>query len=511
MGHRLKELLGVDIGTTHCKAGLFVEIEGRLQLAATHGLPTVTRHSPDGYAYYDPQELWETVSACMRRALEAGGSQRVAAIGVSSMAETGLLVEQSSGAARSMMLPWFDQSATQQAALLGRHGDPAHLRKRFLESGIYPTFKCSLAKILWLRDQQPSIMEGAVWLPAASYIAYRLTGRMASDYSLAGRTYAFQIGPKRWDEDWLQEWGLKTTNFPEVLPAGTPIGASMEKVLPGLQAGVPVSVTGHDHVCAAFAAGAIRPGLVFDSMGTAESFLGAHETGELGEAEYRSGLSYGCHVASGYGYWMGGLSASGGSVEWFRSLLGDKPLSYDEVDALLEQAGLEPSGILYFPYLAGSGSPHSDPDLRGALVGLSSRHGRADILKAVLEGTAYELEYIRRAAERSLGIPIQRILAAGGGTRNRHWLQIKADVFGCHLDALSMPEATILGAALLAGLGAGEFTDEEAALRARPTMDVASYSPDPERHKAYKYLFEEGYLPMQQPLRDLARQRIYSR
>jgi sugar (pentulose or hexulose) kinase len=511
METRHKVLMGVDVGTTHCKAGLFVEQKGRLKLVADSGRPTNSREAPEGYAYYDPQELWETVVSCIAEVLVVGGSQQPLAVGISSMAETGLVVDQESGLPKSVLLPWFDPCAAPQAEILAKQEDLSHRKKRFLASGIYPSFKCSLAKILWLRDRQPSIMDGAVWLPAASFIAYQLSGNMACDFSLAGRTYAFHIGHQRWDEEWLREWDLSTDHFPIAVQAGTPIGVSRAGVIPGLQAGIPISVTGHDHVSAAFAVGAIHPGLVFDSMGTAESFLGTHETSVLGDAEFNSGLSYGMHVMPSRSYWMGGLSASGGSVEWLRSLLGEQPLSYQEIEALLEKAGLEPSGILYFPYLTGSGSPHTNPDLRGSLVGLSSRHGRADLLKAVLEGTAYELEYIRRTAEVSMGIPIRRILAAGGGTRNKHWLQIKADVFGCPVDVLSMPEATVLGAALLAGLGTGLFDGEESALRARPEMEVAGYTPASQRHETYKHLFEEGYLALQQPLRDMARKRIYPR
>lgn len=507
MSGKPMSLLGVDVGTTHCKAGLFVEQEGRLHLAAHCSKPTVTHQSADGYAFYDPGEIWETVAECIAQAREAGDSEQPWAVGISSMAETGLLVDGRTGDPRSPLLPWFDKTQAPQAARLGLHGDREHRKERFLSSGIYPSFKCSLAKILWLRDRDASILNGAVWLPAASYIAQRLTGKMACDYSLAGRTYAFHIGHKKWDEAWLREWDMSAENFPAVFQAGTPVGGCLEGNLAGLLPGIPVSITGHDHVCAAFAAGTNRPGWVFDSMGTAESFLGTYEASELGEEQYQSGLSYGCHVAHGYNYWMGGLSASGGSVEWLRSTLGEPPLSYEDLDALLLEASPGPTGILYFPYLAGSGSPHSDPDLRGTLVGLTSMHDRADILKAVLEGTAFELEYIRRTAEQAMGNPIDHILAAGGGTRNRHWLQIKADVFGCALEALAMPEATLLGAALLGGVGAGVFPDEEHALLARPEIKGERYTPDPDRHQAYQELYERGYLPLQQPLRDLARRR----
>jgi sugar (pentulose or hexulose) kinase len=163
---------------------------------------------------------------------------------------------------------------------------------------------------------------------------------------------------------------------------------------------------------------------------------------------------------------------------------------------------------LYFPYLAGSNSPHSDTRVRGAFVWLSASHGRAELLKAVLEGTAYELEYVRETARQSTGMPIDSLRIAGGGTRNRPWMQIKADVSGCRLNLLSMPETTLLGAALLAGIGAGVFgsPSEVFASSDLPGMHdakVETILPDPARHQAYQSLYRNGYLNMQAPLRSL--------
>jgi len=203
---------------------------------------------------------------------------------------------------------------------------------------------------------------------------------------------------------------------------------------------------------------------------------------------------------------MGGLSASGGSVEWLRAILDEPPLSYAELDALLEGASPGPTGILYFPYLSGSGSPHTDLLVRGAFTGLSATHGRSDLAKAVLEGTAYEVEFIRRAAETATGLAIRQITASGGGTRNRHWMQIKADVSGCRLEVLPMPEATLLGAALVAGLGCGVFADAAQAINAARQALVEIYLPDAGRHQGYIGFYERGYLHLQAPLRQLARE-----
>jgi sugar (pentulose or hexulose) kinase len=267
-----------------------------------------------------------------------------------------------------------------------------------------------------------------------------------------------------------------------------------------------VAISGHDHVCAALGVGAIAPGLVFDSMGTAETLVGAaiyDQARGPGEPEYRSGLTYGCHVVPGTYYWMGGLSASGGSVEWLRQLCGEPPLSYAALESLLNGITHRPSGILYFPYLAGSGAPHADPAARAAFVGLAATHGRAEMTQAVLEGTAYEMEVIRRAAERATGDRIERIIAAGGGTRNRHWLQIKADVSGCRFDVAAQPEAALLGAALAAGTGCGVYADATEAVAATAQPPAATILPDEARHGAYARLYEQGYLALQAPLRQV--------
>ncbi|HLE52912.1 MAG TPA: FGGY family carbohydrate kinase [Anaerolineales bacterium] len=496
-------LLGIDVGTTHCKAGLF-RLDG--DPISVSSRPTPLRRSPEGNAFYDPQELWATVAAAIREVVAGcGRAGTISAIGIASMAETGLLVDRKSGAPRSPLIPWFDPAATPQAELLKREGDHG---ERFLRSGIRPNFKCSLAKVLWLREQDKGVIREATWLSTADYIAYCLTGVMATDYSLAGRTYAFRIDQKTWDEAWLGHLGLDVRVFPTPLPSGTIVGWIEPEIAAaiGLPTGTPVSIAGHDHVCAAFAAGAIDPGLVFDSMGTAEALIGGFEERSLEENELRSGLVYGCHVVKGRNYWMGGLSASGGSVEWLGAILDEPPLSYAELDALLEGASPEPTGILYFPYLSGSGSPHTDFLVRGAFTGLNAAHGQSDLAKAVLEGTAYEVEFIRRAAEMATGSAIHQIIASGGGTRNRHWMQIKADVSGCRLEVLPMPEATLLGAALVAGVGCGVFADAAQAIDAARQVVVEIYLPDAGRHQGYIDLYERGYLHLQAPLRQLARE-----
>jgi len=483
-------ILAIDVGTTHCKAGLFAEDGAALRIA--------TRPTPraEGNTVIPPEPLWAAVAAATAEALEGGPA--VAAVGVAGMAETGLLFGRRDGRPRTPLLPWFDQAAAPFAARLAEQGPPA---ERFAAAGIYASFKVSLAKILQARAADPAAVDGAVWLGAPEFVAHRLCGALGTDPSLAGRTYAFDLRAGAWDAPWLDRLGLSVDLFPPVLPSGAPLGRTGADLAGlGLPAGVPVAVCGHDHPCAAVAAGAVAPGQAFDSMGTAEALLGALDQPPSPDAALASGLTFGLLPLVGRWYWLGGLSSSGGALEWLRGILGDPPLSYAGLQQLQESLGPEPGTLLFLPYLAGSGAPRPDPAARGAFLGLAANHTRADLVRAVLEGAAYQLEAIRQAAGALTRGALATIAVAGGGARNRRWLQIKADVFGLPLRALADDEATLLGAALIAGAGCGVYAGAAEALAvaaARPSVVVA---PDPARHAVHAERFAQAFEPWQRRL-----------
>jgi sugar (pentulose or hexulose) kinase len=493
-------LLGIDIGTTHCKTGLFLPNGELVRLAAR---PTVARHAPAGYAYYDPDELWATVAGAVREIVEPGAA--IDAVGIASMAETGLLLERATGLARTPLLPWFDQSAAPQAARL-RVGRPP--LEALAHTGLQPSFKTGLAKLLWWCDAQPPQLSGAVWLSVADFIAQRLTGALATDYSLAGRTGAFQLATHTWDAAWLHAWGLSVDLFPCLQPPGSLAGHTLPaaQAATGLRSGVPVAIAGHDHVVAAFAGGAVQPGRVFDSMGTAETLVGALPERPLGLPDLESGLAFGHHVLPNTMFWMGGLSMAGGSVEWARALLNEPALSYADLNALVAALPDAPSGLVYFPYLAGSGTPHADGAVRGAVIGLTPSTGRAALARAVFEGAAFELEFIRRAAEAATGQAISLIRAAGGGTRSQPWMQIKADVSNCRYEVPALADTTLLGAALIGGWAAGVYASAPAALAALTLPPPRVVRPRPAQHAAYQRLYQAAYLPLQAPLRAVAQE-----
>ncbi|HEX2981212.1 MAG TPA: FGGY family carbohydrate kinase, partial [Anaerolineaceae bacterium] len=388
-------IVAIDFGSTHCKAGLFAPDGTALKIASR---PTPTHRAPAGWAYLDPGEIQGVFSEVLREVV-AGFDGKLSGVGIASMAETGVLVDRRSGATVSPLLPWFEPASQAYAARVAGLTDAFHAYQKF---GIQINFKSPLSKILWWREAHAADLNHLVWLSAADYLAAWLTGQFHTDYSLAGRTGCFRVDRKAWDEEWLQVWDLPVALFPPAVASGSVVGETVRADC-GLPLGIPVAICGHDHLCAAAGMGAVAPGVVFDSMGTAEVMIGALPERPLTRQDYENGLLYGCHVVPGMGYWMGSLSASGGSVEWLRGLLGVQSLNYAALQGLVESADPGPTGILYFPYLLGSGAPHADPNARAALVGLEARHRAPDLAKAVLEGAAYEMEIIRRAGERMLG------------------------------------------------------------------------------------------------------------
>jgi sugar (pentulose or hexulose) kinase len=430
----------------------------------------------------------------------------VQCVGVASMAEAGLFVDARSGEPRSEIVPWYDQRSTDQARLIADADAPDRLFRR---SGLQPSFKYGLSKILWLRDRDPRVTDHTVWLSVADYIVFRLTGRMLTDPTLAARTYVYSLEDGAWDDAWIRHFGLAPENFPRVAPSGESAGsvASEAASFTGLPTSATVAICGHDHICAALAVGMSDPGTVVDSIGTAESMLGVLDSAELGRKGFDSGLKIVPHVLPNRFCWLGGTRSAGGAIDWIKSAVADPPLPYDEAVRAIESAGDGPTGILFFPYLRGAGGVHSDDHLRAAFIGLDASHGRAHLLKAVWEGTAYEAESIRRAAECLMNRHIDELIVVGGGAADASWVQIRADVSGCPCIVPDIEEATGVGAALLAGLGRGILSTLEDVLAIADSyrrMGTTVY-PNPTRHGQYCEVYETGYVPVGKALRSATR------
>jgi xylulokinase len=454
-------IAGVDVGTTNIKAVIF-EPTGKVAAEASELTPT---HYPQPkWAYYEPEALWQATARALRRAtgqLEDPG--RVASIAVASMGETAVPLD-AQGQPTFEAIAWFDQRTQPQVDWLDRTIGRDRL---FAISGLslQPIF--GLCKLLWLKENQPDAFSRTVqWLNTADYMAYRLSGVPATDFSLASRTLALDLKQLRWHESLIEEVGLSPDLFAPLLPSGTRLGpiTTEASAITGLPGSVQVATGGHDHVCGAMAAGVIGPGAVLNSLGTAEAVFLPLAQPVTDPDMGRQGYTQGANVVAGQYYVFGGLYTSGASVDWWRGVLGDGS-DYTTMIAEAREAPAGSLGVGFLPHLRMANPPNGDPRGRGAFIGLSTDVKRGAMFRSILEGLAYES---RNTLEGALKYPQvtepNEYYAIGGSTRNQLLMQIKASVLNQTVIVLEMTEATSLGAAILGGIAAGVYRDVGSAL-----------------------------------------------
>lgn len=453
-------LLGVDVGTQSIRVLAFTARGDHL---ATASRPTPSRPRGESGADYDPDELFATVETCLREIVNAlPQGAPVAGLAVASVGETMVLVG-ADGRAAAPALAWFDRRTEQAAQAIEKRIGGARL---FELTGhrLDPTL--SLCKLWWMRETRPDAFARATRvLNVADWIAYRLTGVAAADFTLASRTLALDIKARRWSAEILDALGFDHRLFAPIKPNGAPLGSVRADLSAALGFAKPpvVGVGGHDHLCGLFAAGAARPGALLDSMGTAEAILRATERPLIDARVDEQGFIQGAIGAARDLFYLGGaIYSSGGAVEWLRGLYGGVSR-----DALIAEAKAAPpgsGGIVFLPHLAYAAAPEPDLEARGAFIGLSGRSSRASLYRAVLEGLSLQVRRMSEAIAALPGIgPPREIRIIGGSSRNPLFQSIKASVLGAPIMVMDEAESTALGAALLGGVAAGLWPDLDAA------------------------------------------------
>ncbi|MGH2534347.1 MAG: FGGY-family carbohydrate kinase [Thermomicrobiales bacterium] len=492
-------LVGLDVGTTNVKA---VAYEPDGQAVALASVPAITHYPRPARAYWEPAELWDQSVAVLRDMTgQIDDPRRIAGIAVASVGEAGVPLD-TRGDPTYYAIAWFDRRTVRETAWLGQHLGEDRL---FATTGLslQPIF--SLCKLLWLRANEPEAFARTVrWLHIADFIAYKLSGAMATDHSIASRTYMFNLDRRDWDGDILSACDIPTTLLAPLVPSGTAIGAvtADAAIETGLPTGAAVATGGHDHVCGALAAGIVEPGTVFDSMGTAEALFIPLAKPIANPAFARQGYTQGAHVVPDRYYTFGGLYTSGASVEWYRDVVGrDRPLAELLADAAEVPVGS--LGVLFLPHLRIANAPHLDARSRGAFVGLTTDIGRPAMTRALFEGLAFEARTTLEPLLSYAGIEhLAEVTVSGGGSRNDLLMQIKATTLNARMQIIQREEATALGAAMLAGIGAGAYADVGSAVNAvrLPPHTINPVSQEVDR---YETIFREVYAPLYDTLRDL--------
>ena len=475
--------LGIDVSTTGAKA-LLIDSNGDVVVSATTPL-TLSTPRPL-WSEQDPHEWWAATTSSIRRALEEAGvaGTAVAAVGLTGQMH-GLVALGGRGNVLRPAILWNDQRTGAECdEIRARVGQERLIQ--LTGNDALPGF--TAPKILWMRNHEPELFAEIrhILLPK-DYVRFRLTDEYAMDKADGSGTLLFDLRRRDWSAEVAAaleiplEWLPPTYEGPET--TGTiSAGAAAET---GLASGTPVVAGGGDQSAQAIGVGAVEPGVLALTLGTSGVVFG---TTAVAEIEPQGRLHAFCHAVPGRWHLMGVMLSAAGSLQWYRDTLA----AGVDFDTLLAEAATAPAGsdgLLFLPYLSGERTPYADPLARGAFVGVTLRHRRAHLTRAVLEGVAFGLrdcfDLMRKAG---LG-DVQEVRVSGGGARSPLWTSILASVLETELVQVNAVEGAAYGAALLAGVGAGIWPDV-ASTRAF-IRTAGRTEPNPDEGDVYRRLHHE--------------------
>jgi xylulokinase len=496
------KLLGIDIGTSGTRVVL-LDGDGRVtsSAAAAHP-PFASPHA--GWAEQDPDDWWSAVCSavpeCLARGKAAAGE--ISGIGLTGQMHGLVLLDRGGSVLRPSII-WCDQRTEAECReITERVG-----AKRLIELTANPALtNFTLPKILWVQTNEPDVWAraGSILLPK-DFIRLRLSGSRATDVADASGTLFFDVANREWSRAMMELSRLNPEQLPTVFESCEVAGRVSEEGAraTGLRAGIPVIAGAGDQAAGAVGMGIVRAGAVSATIGTSGVVFAATAGPVLDPA---GRIHTFCHAVPGRWHVMGVTQAAGYSLRWFRDQfgVGGDP-AQDAYARLMTEASTVPAGadgLLWAPYLMGERTPHLDPHARGALVGVSATHTRAHVVRAILEGVAFSLrDTLTIFAE--LKIPVESIRLGGGGARGALWRQIQADVYGMPVGALEAEEGAAYGAALLAGVGAGNWTSVENAADAAVRVSQR-IEPEPQNVARMNQRYE-AYRKMYPALRDIWR------
>ena len=439
-------VIGVDLGTSSVRV---VALTEKGEVAALHGAEYPILQPAPGFAEQSPSDWWSATCNCLRKVTDElrSSSQEVVAVGMSGQMH-GLVLLDAAGVPLRDAIIWPD----------GRTADICAEWDRTIGAGKVgaitglPIATGFLAPSLaWVRRNEPEIYRRAarVTLPK-DYVRFRLTGVLATDDSDASGTLLFDVARRRWSDELIRRFGLDASLLPPVTSATSISGVVEDSAAreTGLPAGIPVAVGGSDQAMAATALGVDAPGVVAVAISTGGTVITSVEHPFRDKRIHTL-----CHAERGRWILMGVCLSAGLSLSWFTRTF-CAGATYDSLS--LDAEGIAPGseGLLFAPYLCGDRTPYRDSAAKGTFIGLSTRHTRAHMVRAIMEGVVFSL-CESMDIFRELGLPVERIVCSGGGSRSALWRQIQADVFGIPVEWRRGDEHSATGAAVVAGTATG--------------------------------------------------------
>lgn len=447
-----KYLIGIDVGTSAVKTILF-DIEGAIIASSSKEYPLY--QPKNGWAEQEPEDWINAAFATVKKVVSGSGvpAEKIAGIGLTGQMH-GLVMLDGEGKPLRRSIIWCDQRTAKECEeITERVG-----RDKLVAITANPALTSFTAsKILWVRNNEPEIYRRCrhILLPK-DYLRYCLTGEFATDVSDASGMQLLDVPQRRWSLEVLEKLEMapemlgRVYESPEITGYVTAEAAEATGLLPG----TPVVAGAGDNAAAAVGTGVVKNGLAFTTIGTS-GVVYAHSDKAAIDPQGR--VHTFCCAVPGAWHVMGVTQAAGLSLKWFRNnfTAGE---SYAELDEKAAQIPAGANRLLFLPYLMGERTPHLDPDCRGAFIGLSAVHTKYDLLRAVMEGVTYSLKDCLDILK-EMGLGIDRMYACGGGAKSPFWRQMLADVFGLPVLTVKCVDGPALGAAVLAAVGTGLYSD----------------------------------------------------
>ena len=494
-------LLGIDIGTSACKAAIF-DRSGEVIASASEEYPVDYPHP--GWAEQDPQDWWRAVCTAVRRmAADGVDLSEIAGIGIDGQSWSAIPVDQAGNVLAKTPI-WMD---TRAQDICDEYNERVGADQIFQTAGnsLQPSY--TTAKILWYRRNLPEVYRRTYKiLQSNSYIAFRLTGNMTQDISQGYGLHCFNMRTGTWDEKLCEALEIPRALLPDIFPSHAVIGTvnSQAAKESGLTAGTPVAAGGLDAACGTLGAGVVHPGETQEQGGQAGGMSICIDTYQ---ADPRLILGY--HVVPGRWLLQGGTTGGGGVMRWLEREFGayerEAGLSRQKSSLELFNEAAEAvspgcDGMVFLPYMSGERSPIWDPDAKGVYYGMDFGKTKGHFIRAAMEGVAYSLHHNLEIA-REAGAEAEVLRAMGGSANSLLWTQIKSDITGKPIVVPSSDTATTLGAAILAGVGVGMYGSFEEAVELT-VKEKRRHEPNPEHREAYERNYQI-YLELYEQLKGM--------
>lgn len=490
----MRYLIGLDLGTTAIKAAIFDESLRKIH-SATREYTLIS--NAEFEVEQDVNVYWSAIVDALNEVAATVNRQDILSLSVSAQGETMVFLDGENRPVYNAIV-WMDSRAKEETQILDRRFSHTALAQITGQAEVIPLSPA--CKIMWFERNHPELFQCVrKILLLEDWFFFQLTGAYWGEPSLWCSTHMLDIHTMKYNREMLAALNVTEEMLPKIVPSGTmlpPILPDVARVL-GLPENIALVMGGLDQAMGAIGVGNVEPGMLSESTGAAMVIVSMTEKPV---SDFSSGLSCFCSAIPDM-YMIHAFSSGGIAYKWLRDALCERVGGYKEMDRLA--AAVEPgsSGLVVLPHFNGSGPPDSDPHARCVIYGLGLQHSLPHIIRAYLEGVAMSLCRMIEAIE-EMGVSVKEVLSLSGGAESPLWCQIKADALNRPVVTMkNTDDAACLGAAVLAGVGAGLWPSVQKI--ARENAEVKQrYLPDATRHKAYAELLRK-YKTLTNVLRDI--------